>query len=144
LDGESYANSFQLELNYNAFSHFDLRLAYKYYDVKTQYDSGKLGKPLTPQHRLFANGSYETQVQENGGHWKFDATYNWLSKQRISSTDTTTIAYQVSEYSSTVRTVYAQITKVFSPKFEIYFGGENINNVRQENAILASNDPFGS
>src|SRR5690606_41491571 len=120
-----YANSLQCELNYIGYSDFDLRLAYKYYDVQTQYDSGKLGKPLTPQHRLFANGSYETQVQENGGHWKFDATYNWLSKQRFSSTATNPIAYQVPDYSPTVGTLNAQITKVFSPKFEIYVGGEN-------------------
>src|SRR5690606_19268678 len=137
LDGESYANSLQLEFNYNVFTHFDLRLAYKYYDVKTQYTSGKLEKPLTPQHRLFANASYETKAQEKGGKWKFDATYNWLSKQRFPSTVSNPVAYQVPAYSPTVGTLNAQITKVFSPKFEIYVGGENITNVRQENAILA-------
>lgn len=144
LDGESYANSLQLEFNYNVFTHFDLRLAYKYYDVKTQYTSGKLEKPLTPQHRLFANASYETKAQEKGGKWKFDATYNWLSKQRFPSTVSNPVAYQVPAYSPTVGTLNAQITKVFSPKFEIYVGGENITNVKQENAILAPNDPFGS
>ncbi|MEO8933390.1 MAG: TonB-dependent receptor [Xanthomarina sp.] len=144
LEGQSYANSFQLEFNYNLFSNFDLRTAYKFYDVKTQYISGKLEHPLTPQHRLFANASFETSLKPHGAHWKFDATYNWLSKQRYSSTISNPLAYQVAEYSPTVGTLNAQITKVFSPKFEIYFGGENITDVRQENPILAADDPFGS
>ena len=86
LDGASYANSFQAEVNYNMFESFDIRLAYKYYDVKTQYQSGKLEKPLTPKHRMFANVGYETKQKDTGAQWKFDATYNWLSKQRFSST----------------------------------------------------------
>jgi outer membrane receptor protein involved in Fe transport len=144
LDGKSFANSFQFEFNYNVFTQFDLRLAYKYYNVKTQYQSGLLEKPLTAQNRLFANASYETNVQETGGNWKFDVTYNWLSEQRFPSTTANPVAYQVPEYSPTVGALNAQITKVFSPKFEVYFGGENITDVRQERAILAPDDPFGS
>jgi hypothetical protein len=33
---------------------------------------------------------------------------------------------------------------VFSNVFEIYFGGENITNVKQANPIVSSNDPFGA
>ena len=40
---------------------YNLRLAYKYYDIQTDYSSGKLSKPLTPNHRFFANISYETK-----------------------------------------------------------------------------------
>ncbi|WP_104734645.1 TonB-dependent receptor [Hanstruepera ponticola] len=144
LQGDSYANSFQTELNYNVFEHFDLRLAYKYYDVKTQYQSGELEKPLTAKHRFFANASYETKPGDKGGQWKFDATFNWLSKQRFSSTVTNPAQYRLPEYSPTVGTINAQITKVFSSKFEVYLGGENITNVRQNNPILAADDPFGA
>ena len=144
LQGDSYANSFQTELNYNAFEYFDLRLAFKYYDVKTQYQSGKLEKPLTAKHRFFANASYETKLGEKGNQWKFDATFNWLSKQRFSSTVTNPLQYRLPEYSPTVGTLNAQITKVFSSKFEVYLGGENITNVRQDNPILAADDPFGA
>ncbi|MDO5968311.1 TonB-dependent receptor [Flavivirga aquimarina] len=144
LEGDSYANSFQVELNYNVFEHFDLRMAYKYYDVKTDYNSGKLSKPLVPTHRLFANTSYETQKQEGGGQWKFDATFNWLGEQRFSSTEANPIAYQLPDKTPTLATLNAQITKVFSPKFEVYLGGENITNVRQSNPILGADDPFGA
>ena len=145
LDGKSYANSFQTEVNYNAFENFDVRLAYKYYEVKTQYNSGKLENPLTPKHRLFANASYETHMREGAtGYWKFDATYNWLGKQRFSSTNTNAVAFQLPEYTPTIGTLNAQITKVFSNRFEVYLGGENITNVKQTNPILDAENPFGS
>ena len=144
LKGKSFANSFQTELNYNVFEHFDLRLAYKYYEVKTQYNSGELDKPLVPKHRLFANASYETLIHdENQGQWKFDATFNWLGEQRFSSTASNPIEYRLPDYTPVLGTLNVQVTKVFSPKFEVYLGGENITNVRQPNPILASDDPFG-
>jgi len=144
LEGDSYANSFQFEFNYNAFDGFDLRTAYKYYDIKTDYKSGKLEKPLIPKHRLFANASYETSEKENGSQWKFDATYNWLSEQRFPSTDLSTPEFQLNEYSPSVGTLNLQVTKVFSPKFEVYLGGENVTNVRQSNPIISADNPFGS
>ncbi len=144
LEGESYANSFQFEFNYNAFEGFDLRTAYKYYDIKTDYNSGKLEKPLIPKNRIFANASYETNQNENGSQWKFDTTYNWLDSQRYPSTALSAPEFQLDEYSPTVGTLNVQITKVFSPKFEVYLGGENITNVRQPNPIISPDDPFGS
>ena len=143
LDGDSYANSFQLEFNHNTFEGFDIRLAYKYYDVKTQYSTGKLEKPLTPRNRIFANAAFETKQKDNGSQWKFDATYNWLGEQRYASTLSSPVEYRLSEYSLTVGTLNAQITKVFSPKFEVYLGGENITNVKQNNPIVSSENPFG-
>jgi len=143
LNGKSFANSFQTELNYNMFKQFDLRLAYKFYDVQTKYNSGELEQPLTPKHRLFANVSYETHKNENGALWKFDATYNWLGKQRFSSTAVSPTQYQLPENSPTVATLNMQITKVFSNKFEVYLGGENITNVKQSNPIVSADNPFG-
>jgi outer membrane receptor for ferrienterochelin and colicin len=144
LEGDSYANSLQIELNHNTFEGFDLRMAYKYYDVQTDYISGTLTKPLTPEHRLFANVSYETHIKDNGAHWKFDTTYNWLSEQRFASTTANPASFQLPKESPTIGTLNAQITKVFSPKFEVYLGGENITNVRQSNPILGADDPFGA
>src|SRR5690606_10828175 len=118
--------------------------SYKFYDVQTQHNSGRLEKPLTPKHRLFANIGYETKEQDHGGQWKFDATYNWVGEQRFSSTLGNPIQYQLPDRTPTVTTLNAQITKVFSKTFEVYLGGENITNVRQPNPIVAANDPFGA
>ncbi|WP_243472814.1 TonB-dependent receptor [Winogradskyella sp. MH6] len=144
LEGDSYANSFQFEFNYNLFENFDLRTAYKFYDVKTDYNSGELEKPLVPKHRLFANAAYETEKNDNGAQWKFDATYNWLDSQRFPSTNLSDVEYQLDEYSPTVGTLNLQVTKVFSPKFEVYLGGENVTNVKQDNPIVSADNPFGS
>jgi len=143
LEGDSYANSFQFEFNYNAFEHFDVRMAYKYYDIQTDYISGKLEKPLVPKHRLFANASYETEIKNNG-QWKFDVTYNWLSGQRFPSTDLSALQFQLADETPTVGTLNLQVTKVFSPKFEVYLGGENVTNVRQDNPVVSADNPFGS
>lgn len=144
LEGKSFANSFQVELNYNAFEGFDLRTAYKFYDVQTDYNSGRLERPLTPKHRIFMNMGYETNLKENEGRWKFDATFNWLSDQRYTSTLSNPVQFQLPERTPTVATLNAQVIKVFSPKFEVYLGGENITNVRQPNPILAADNPFGA
>ncbi|TWO33476.1 TonB-dependent receptor [Seonamhaeicola sediminis] len=144
LDGKSYANSFQAEFNWNSFEGFDLRVAYKYYEVKTDYESGRLTRPLTPKHRFFANVGYKTHKKDNEILWKFDTTFNWLGEQRFSSTATNPIQYQLPEQTPTVSTLNAQITRVFSSKFEVYLGGENITNVRQPNPIIGSDDPFGA
>ena len=119
LRGKSFANSFQTEFNYNPFLHFDIRLAYKYYDIQTDYISGRLEKPLTPKNRIFANASYETHLKDSGSQWKFDTTFNWLDSQRFPSTASSPEAFQLEEPSPTVATLNAQITKVFSPKFEL-------------------------
>ena len=145
LKGDSYANSLQLELSYSPFNNFDMRFAYKNYDVKTQFNSGKLERPLTAKHRFFTNASYETHMDEGETkQWKFDATYNWLGEQRFSSTQNNPVQYQLSEYSPSVTTFNAQVTKVFSPKFEVYLGGENIFNTKQDNPIVSADNPFGS
>ena len=36
-----------------------------------------------------------------------------------------------------------QVTKVFTKQFEIYVGAENALGYKQDNPILASDDPFG-
>lgn len=144
LEGESFANSFQLEFNYNAFENFDFRMAYKFYDIQTDYLSGRLDNPLIPKHRLFANASYKTELTTNGSQWKFDVTYNWLSKQRFPNTDASAPEFQLDEYSPTIGTLNLQMTKVFLPSFEIYIGGENVTNVRQSNPIISPDNPFGS
>ncbi len=144
LEGESYANSFQTEVNYYFNDYFNIRLAYKFYDIETDYASGKLSKPLTPNHRFFANISFETKLVDDFKQWKFDLTYNFIGDQRLPNTSSNSIQYQLEEYSNSYSLLNAQVTKVFSKKFEIYFGGENLTNFKQKNPILASDNPFGN
>lgn len=144
LNGSSIANSFQLETNYSLFKGFNVRAAFKYLDVSTDYTSGKLLKPLQPKHRFFANVSYKTSKKENGGQWKFDATYNFIGKQRLPNTTSNPVAFQLPAYSTGYNLLNTQITRVFSKKFEVYVGGENITNVKQQNPVLGASNPFGA
>ncbi|WP_024982283.1 TonB-dependent receptor plug domain-containing protein [Flavobacterium succinicans] len=143
LKGKSYANSLQVEFNYELFNHFNLRSAYKYYDIQTQYLSGVYQRPLQAKHRLFANLEYETHRTEKGGQWRFDATYNWLGKQQLPVTASNPGADRLPEFSPAYSLVNAQITRVFSSSFEVYVGGENIGNYKQPTAILGADAPFG-
>ena len=143
LDGKSYANSFQAELNYNIIKHLNLRTAYKYYDIQTTYGDKTLERPLQAKHRLFANLEYSTH-EHNGAYWKFDATWNWLGAQRLPYTGDNSTENQLTSYTNPFSTINAQITKVFSDKFEVYVGGENIGNYQQHRVILGADEPFGN
>jgi outer membrane receptor for ferrienterochelin and colicin len=144
LEGSSFATSFQAEFSWNLLERLDLKTAYKFYDVQTQYKSGKRQKPLTSQQRVFANLSFETTKTDKGGVWKFDTTFNWFGKQRFSSTTLSPEAFQLPTYSPTLTTLNGQITKVFSDTFELYIGAENLTNVMQKNPIISPENPFGS
>lgn len=143
LNGKSFANSFQAEFNIIPLHGLDIRMAYKYYDVKTQYSTKLLEKPLTPKHRFFTNIAYEIHLKNNR-MWKFDATYNWLGQQRFPNTQNNPIPYQLGEYAPAFSTLNAQVTYVFSKTFEFYIGGENITNYKQQMGILGADNPFGS
>ncbi len=142
LEGESFANTFQSEINYNLAEHFNMKLSYRYIDVQTDYLEGRFEKQLNAKHRFFANFGFETRLTEKNTQWKVDATYNWLSKQRFPSTAANPETFQRSDYTPDLNTLNAQLTRVFSHKFEVYLGGENITNVRQDNPIISAEDPF--
>ena len=143
LKGSSFANSLQVDLNYEITHHFNIRTAYKYYNIQTDYTSGRFEKPLQAKHRFFTNIAYETHIKEKGRQWKFDATYNLLGKQRLPYTGSNPVAYQRGDYAPSFGTVNFQVTRTFSSTFEMYAGGENVTNYKQANAIVAADDAFG-
>ncbi len=143
LKEKSYANSFQLDFNYEIIKHLNLRTAYKYYDISTDYLSGTYQRPLQAKHRFFGNLEYETHVKSKGKQWKFDYTLNWLGKQQLPNTASNATIDRLTGFSPSFAVMNMQITRTFSTVFEVYIGGENIGNYRQEKAILGANNPFG-
>lgn len=144
LNGKSIANSFQVEVNYELLKNLNFRTAYKYFDISTDYKSGTLQKPIQPQTRFFANLSYETELTAKEAQWRFDVTFNNIGQQRLPNTSSNPAQYQLPEHVGSYQLLNSQITKVFSDKFEVYIGGENLTNVQQPNPILGSDDPFGA
>ena len=143
LKGKSIANTMQFEFNYELAQHFNLRSAYKFYDVTTDYLSGKYQNPLQAKHRFFGNLEYETHIGEKGKQWKFDYTFNWIGQQQLPNAMSNPVSDRLPEFSKSYSLMNAQITRTFSSTFEMYIGGENIGNYRQEKAILGSENPFG-
>ena len=143
LEGKSYANSFQLEINHEILKNLKLRTAYKLYDVKTDYQNGLLQKPLQAKQRFFANVGYETVAKKNGSQWRLDYTLHTLGEQRLPDTSSNPEEFQLPGYSESYSLMNAQITKVFSNKFEVYVGGENLTNFTQDSPVLGADDPFG-
>lgn len=138
LTGRSFSQSFQFQVDYELMRRFDLRMAYRWLDVQTDYTNGRLTRPLIPQHRAFVNLAYETK-----NRWKFDYTVQVLGKQRIPNTSANLPQYQRETYSTSYMLMNAQVTKDIKDKWSVYLGVENINNFTLDNPIVAADDPFG-
>ncbi len=140
LDGKSFSNSLQAEFRFMPLQHFEARIAYRMLDVQTDYQSGKLQKPLTAKHRGFMNLAYNLH-----SGWSFDYTLNIVGKKRIPNTGTNPIEFQLPTESDSYVTMNAQVSKSFgkNKNFDIYIGGENLTNFYQKDPILAFEQPFG-
>jgi outer membrane receptor for ferrienterochelin and colicins len=137
LTGKSYSHSFQFQVDYQLMRRFDLRMAYRWLNVKTDFSTGLLDRPLIPAHRAFANLAYETKNK-----WKFDYTVQWIGKQRIPDTSANPEEYQRDDYSPDYWMMNAQVSKDFKDKWSVYLGVENITNYKVNNPIIASSAPF--
>jgi len=138
LTDQSYSNSFQIKLDYELIKNFDVRAAYRLFDVKTTFGNELLEKPLVSKHRAFINMAYKTESD-----WHFDATVNWNGSKRLPNTQANPLQYQRAERSPNYFLVNAQIMKRWGKKVDIYLGAENLLNFKQTDAIIAADDPFG-
>lgn len=135
LDGSSFSNSLQLQADWELIENLDVRVAWRWFDVRTTYDGALLEKPLIAAHRAFGNIGYEAPKG-----WKFDYTVSWQGGKRIPPA---AIQYNLPNYSNPFVMMNAQISKSWGEKFDLYLGGENLTGFTQENPILGSESPFG-
>ncbi len=140
LDGKSFANSFQAELNYEPIRKFEVRLAYRLFDVQATYHGKLMQRPLISKHRGFANLAYEFQG------WKLDYTITYNGIKRIPFTGDNPAGNKLETESPSFVIMNAQVSKTFGNRYpvDIYFGAENIGNFFQQRAILGADQPFGS
>lgn len=139
LDGPSYANSLLLSLNYEVLPLIDVKLAYKFNDVKQTYaTNGLRDVPLTPRHRALATLGYD------GPRIKAHLNYQWVGEQRLIDLDQVPeeIFLPHPQTSSAFGLLSLNLTYVANAKTEFYFGGENLTNRRQRDAIIGAWEPF--
>ena len=141
LEGRSYSNSFQTEINYNFNRRLDFRVAYRFLDVKKDYQSGFKEKPLLSKHRGFVNVAYSTR-KKNHKQWKLDLTTQFIGSQRIPFTGDNDISFILQERSNSFTLLNGQITRVFSKSIDAYLGIENALNITQKNPILSAENPY--
>jgi outer membrane receptor for ferrienterochelin and colicin len=132
LSGKSFANAFQIDINYEVIKRFDVKVAYKFEQTKTDYKDGRKIYPLRPQHRGLLGLSYTTPKE----HWRFNTSLNWFGKTRIPSTAVNDLANQRSLQSRDWVQLNAQITFKWKA-WEVYIGGENLINFIQPQPIIA-------
>lgn len=139
LNGLSFANSLQAQLDYELIHKLDLRIAYRWYDVRTTYNGVLKEKPLVAANRAFANLGYETH-----NHWRFDYTIQWVSPKRVPALHDHNTGVVGESYSPSFVQMNAQISKTWKEDFEIYLGGENLTNYMQHDVVIGASDPYSA
>lgn len=138
LNGKSFSNSLQGELTVEPVKKFEVRLAYRYFDVRSTLDNKLMERQLISKNRAFVNLAYEIKG------FKFDYTVTYNGKKRIPNTVANIPAYQLANYSPDYVLMNTQVSKTFGKRHEldIYVGAENVTNYFQKDAIVAAAQPF--
>lgn len=139
LDGKSYSNSFQIDLQFEPIQKLVLTTAYRLNDVKTTYNGKLEKKPLQSPHKGYFNLMYDTP--ENT--WNFDLTVEYNGGGRLPNTEQNPENLRLKKNFPDFTIVNAQITRRFK-KFDIYLGGENLTDFVQKRPILDATNPFSN
>lgn len=137
LNGQSYANVVQAQFSFQPLKQFTVLAAFRYNDVKVTEGNRLVQKALVNQYKALLTLSYATRFDK----WKFDLTGQLNGPSRIPDTRKMPAVLQLPEKSPVWFNLLAQITKKFR-NFEIYVGGENLLNVRQDNPIVEYFKPY--
>ncbi|MBX0334534.1 TonB-dependent receptor [Pontibacter sp. HSC-14F20] len=137
LQGRSFSRSFQAELQYEVLKGFDVKTAYKYFDVQTAYNGVLQQRPMIPQHRFFVNLGFATPFDK----WRADLTTQFFGQMPLAYMEGHGGKVDVRK-SDAFYTLNGQVSRAFK-RWEIYVGGENLLNYRQPDAIRGADNPFG-
>ncbi|MEY4286842.1 MAG: hypothetical protein RL511_927 [Bacteroidota bacterium] len=129
LANNSLATVLQVEFSYALLRGLDLRLAYKFQDVRALFNGSLQTQVLLPRQRYFVNVAYQTRNKR----WDYDLTYSRYSAVRLPQ----------GGQGKPWALLNAQVTRNWK-HFEAYMGGENLLNVMQQNPIISAQNPFGS
>ena len=138
LNGKSYSNSAQIEANCEIFKDFDLTLAFRYNDVKMTINDTLREKPFVNRYKGLVSMSYAP------GTWQFDFTTQFNGDCRVpdlSGNATAMANHQNIGRSPFYVIMNAQVTKKLGEHWELYVGGENLTNYKQDYPIISANNP---
>lgn len=141
LNGKSYSNCAQIQLDYELFRNFDVSAAFRYTDVKMTIADSLREKPFVNRYKGLLTLSYAP------GTWQFDVVTQFNGDSRIP--DLSGNASAVADGQNLERSPFyvimnAQVTKKLGEHWEIYAGGENLTNYKQHHPLVAPSEPFGN
>jgi outer membrane receptor for ferrienterochelin and colicin len=139
LTGSSYSISFQSELSLPFSKQFEVRMAYKYLDVKASLGGSMQQQVMIPRHRGFMNVAYSTRNKR----WEFDYTVSVYGRSRLHMVHLPGNNVSMVNETDVFPLMNAQVTHVYK-NWDFYLGGENIGNYIQKDAIIDAANPFGS
>lgn len=141
LDGKSYSNCAQIQVDYELFRNFDVSAAFRFTDVRMTINDTLREKPFVNRYKGLLTLSYAP------GTWQFDLVTQFNGDSRIpdlSGNATAVADGQVMERSPFYVMMSAQVTKKLGEHWEIYAGSENLTNYKQSHPLVAASDPFGN
>jgi hypothetical protein len=139
LDGQSFSNALQVDVKMEPLVRLELKMAYKFLDVRATMGGELMEKMMIPRHRGFVNMGYTSRNKR----WEYDLTASLFSPKRLALVRLPDQSLSIKNQGQTVPIVNAQVTHVFK-KFEVYLGGENIFDYRIKDAIIDAENPFSS
>jgi len=137
LDGKSYSNSYQIEVNTQPVKGLDLTMAYRINDVKTTINGELQQKPLVSKNKGLISISYKTPLKK----WQFDYTIQLNGGGRLPSMDGYPVDVQMGMNFPSYTTMNFQLTKLFR-KWDLYLGVENLTGFKQHNPIIYPENPY--
>lgn len=140
LQGKSYSNVAQIQLDWESPFGISATAAWRLNDVKTSYSGHLMEKALTSKYKALLTVSYKTPLEL----WQFDATFVMNGGGRMPA------PYKISDGSMSwdprfpaFPSLNFQATRWFR-HFSIYIGGENLTNFKQKNPIVDAFNPRSS
>ncbi|GHT73393.1 TonB-dependent receptor [Bacteroidia bacterium] len=141
LHGRSYANNYQIDVNFEPVERLGIFATFRYSDTRVQLqEMGMQQKPLIDRFKGLLNVSYATKFNR----WMFDVTAQINGQNRLPSSDYVKYDYDIGDgYSPVYPMFYAQVTHR-RRALEIYAGCENIANYMQRNPVISAGNPASS
>lgn len=137
LDGQSFANSYQVELQYELLPRLDFTAALRLNDVRQTINHELVRKPLVSKYKGLITLNYSDRLKK----WMFDFNAQLNGSGRLPIV-TGSQLNSPSEFPS-FAVINAQITKYFR-YWNLYAGAENLLNYKQDHPVLDPERPFGN
>ncbi|MEW6774575.1 MAG: hypothetical protein AB1304_11325 [Bacteroidota bacterium] len=137
---QSYAHSAQIEWQFQPIKRLETHLSFRYVNQRILYHYGYNQQPYIAPFRGFINLVYTTKNKK----WNFDFTTQYISSKRLPYTNANPVDFQRPNYSAPYWNLLAQISythKWKKQELKLYVGGENLNDFKQKNPIVAPESP---